>query len=162
MTQSTGSPYVDLEIIVIARDGEWRADGEPITHARTLQAFQKHLARLPDDSGWEIRMGRERKRLQVEDTAFFVRRVRGDADSGFTLELTDGSEQKLDPRTLHYTPGRLTCRIEWRHPDGTQGLAEARFLRGPSLEILSLARPGAGAGIYHIEIQSVTLDFREF
>lgn len=161
MAQSTGSPYVDLEIIVIARDGEWRADGEPITHERTLQAFQRHLARLPDDSGWEIRLGRERKRLQVEDTAFFVRGLLGDAMSGFILQLTDGSEQKLDPRTLHYTPGRLTCRIEWRHPDGPHGVAEARFLRGPSLEILSLATPGRATGIYQLAIEGVTLEFRE-
>jgi len=146
---------------VIARDGEWLADGEPITHERTLQAFQTHLARLPDDTGWEIRLGRERKRLQVEDTAFFVRGLRGDAESGFTLQFTDGSEQKLDPRTLRYTPGRLTCRIEWRHPDGTHGVAEAKLLRGPSLEILSLASPGPAAGLYQLEIEGVTLDFRE-
>ena len=161
MNQSPGAPYIDLETLTLTRNGEWLADGDPITHERTIRAFQGHLAPLADGSGWEIRIGRERKRVEVEDTAFFVRSLKGDARSGFMLELTDGSERPLDPHTLHYTPGRLTCRIDWQHPDGMKGLAEARFLRGPSLEILSLATPGRTDNLYHLKIQGVTIDFRE-
>jgi hypothetical protein len=161
MNQSLGEPYIDLETLTLTRNGEWLADGEPITHERTIRAFQGHLASLVDGSGWEIRIGRERKKIIVEDTAFFVRAIRGDAQSGFVLELSDGNERPLDPHTLHYSPGRLTCRIEWQHPDGTKGKAEARFLRGPSLEILSLAQPGSSEYLYHLKIQGVTIEIRE-
>ncbi len=131
--------YLDLEIIRLTRDGEWLADEEPITHERTLQAFQSHLFPTADGNGWEIRIGRETKRIEIEDTAFFVRMIEGDPQTGFTLHLTDGVRQKLDPQTLRYSPGRLVCTISWNRQGGATGQAEAKFLRAPYHELLAHA-----------------------
>jgi len=145
-------PYIDHEVIRLTASGVWLADGEEITHERTLSAFQRHLHPTEDGMGWEIRIGRERKRIEVEDTAFFVRKIEGTPETGFRLFLTDGTEQELDPKTLDYRPGRLVCRIHWPREGspvitndtatkekGSPGWAEARFLRAPYIELLSHA-----------------------
>ena len=140
MNTSSGLPYFDQEIITLTRNGEWLADGEPITHERTVIAFQSHLFRSLDEKGWEIRIGRERKTIEVEDTAFFVRLIQGSPEAGYQLYLTDGTQQPLVPETLKYSPGRLSCIIHCKRIGGA-GTAEARFLRSPFYELLSHAVP---------------------
>lgn len=123
--------FIDRETIRLTKDGIFLSDGEPIEHARTLEAFHRFLGR--DAEGCFIRIGRDFKRIEVEDTAAFVTDlawIGTDEDLGVELALRDGTRQRLDPETLAYRPERLTCRV--RLADGRE--EEAKFLRKPYLE----------------------------
>lgn len=127
----TESPlFVDRETIRLTANGTFLSDGEEITHARTVEAFHRFLDR--DDQGYYIRIGRDFKRIEVDDTARFVSEIAwASADDGANVELTllGGTRERLDPETLAYRPERLTCRVRG-------GTEEAKFLRKPYLELL--------------------------
>ena len=118
-------PYEDREVIVLTQDGIWIADGSEITHEPTRRLFARSLKK--DAEGYFLSIGRETKRIEVQDTAYFVERFV--TDSPLTIHLSDGTQEILDPSTLKYSPGRLTCRIK-------NSTEEAKFLRVPYYEIL--------------------------
>jgi hypothetical protein len=125
-----GSPppgYKDTEVLLLTREGVWLADGEEISHDPTRRLFAKSIRR--DEKGYFIHVGHEFKRIEVEDTAFFVQRLEGSPEAGYRAILSDETEEPVDPRSLTYRPGRLTCRVK-------AGEEEARFLRSPYFEIL--------------------------
>jgi hypothetical protein len=125
--------FIDRETIRLTKDGVFLSDGEEISHARTVGAFHRHLGR--DDEGWFIRIGRDFKRIEVEDTARFVSGIEwSGAEGNASVELTllDGTRERLDPETLTYRTDRLTCRVRG-------GKEEAKFLRKPYLELLMRA-----------------------
>lgn len=106
------------------------ADGEEITHEPTRRLFAKSIKK--DADGYLIHIGRETKRIHVEDTAYFVTGVTGNREAGYRLSLSDETSEGLDPITLVYKPGRLTCLI---NREGTK--EEAKFLAVPYYELLS-------------------------
>jgi hypothetical protein len=114
--------FVDREVIVLTRNGVWLADGHEITHEPTRKLFARSLRKDPD--GYRLYIGRETKLIQVEDTAYFVTRV-----DGTQLSINDETREALDPTTLQYRPGRLTCRIKG-------GTEEAKFLHAPYFDLL--------------------------
>jgi hypothetical protein len=111
--------FVDNEVIVIGKNGVWLADGVEISHDPTRRLFARSLKKQED--GYYLHIGRETKKVQVEDTAYFVNRIEGDSVRGYELVLSDESREKLNPETLAYKPGRLSCRVK-------AGTEEARFL----------------------------------
>jgi hypothetical protein len=111
--------FVDNEVIRLTKNGVWLSDEVEIDHEQTVRMFAKSLER--DAQGWLLRIGRETKRIVVEDTAYFVTRVEGSPSQGVELGLNDESRERLDPSTLTYRPGRLACRIKG-------GREEAKFL----------------------------------
>jgi hypothetical protein len=128
---TTGEPnapfFVDTEVIRLTRNGVWLSDDVEISHEPTRRLFAKILRR--DSEGYFLSIGRETKRILVEDTAYFVQRVDGDHSRGFELWLNDETRERLDPNTLTYQPGRLTCWIK-------NGTEEAKFLHAPYFEVL--------------------------
>ena len=71
--------------------------------------------------------------IHVEDTIYFVTSIDGVPEIGFTVRLNDGRALELEASTLHYKPGRLTCKVT--HPnDKTR--EEARFLSTAYHELL--------------------------
>jgi hypothetical protein len=118
--------FVENEIIVLNKEGVWIADGVEITHEPTRRLFAKSLHQ--DADGWYLHVGRETKRITVEDTPFFVHGLEGDAATGYTLRLSDETREALELDQLHYRPGRLTVTLARGH--------EAKFLRGPYFELL--------------------------
>ena len=123
--------FVDNEVITLTRNGIWIADGVEISHEPTRRLFARSLKR--DDQGYSLHVGRETKRINVEDTAYFVVRVDGEPAHGFELTLSDESRETLDPRTLSYRPGRLICRIKnEKSPDAE----DAKFLHAPYFDLL--------------------------
>jgi hypothetical protein len=128
MTTSPNAPFfVDNEVITLTKNGVWIADGVEISHEPTRRLFAKSLKR--DAQGCFLAIGRETKRIEIEDTAYFVQRIDGDHKRGFELWIGDETHEKLDPKTLSYRPGRLTCRIK-------NGSEEAKFLHAPYFELL--------------------------
>ncbi|MCM2322024.1 MAG: DUF1285 domain-containing protein [Oligoflexia bacterium] len=106
------------EKLVLNRHGTWLADGKEITHDATRRAFSRKIRK--DSEGYFIQLGPEKKRITVEDTPYFVRRIEGSPQEGYELWLSDETHERLDPHTLDFTPGRLACRL-------ARG-EEARFL----------------------------------
>jgi hypothetical protein len=118
--------YFDHEKMVLTRNGVWLADGEEITHEPTRRLFAKSLQH--DSKGYFLYIGHETKRIQVEDTAYFVHRIERHGNQ-IELWVSDDSQEPLDLTTLAYSPGRLTCKIK-------QGREEAKFLSAPYHELL--------------------------
>lgn len=120
-----------FEDIILTKNGVWLSNGEEITHEKTTLAFSRNLFRCPE--GWEIRLGQEKKVIHVEDTPYFVISIDGAPEIGFSMMTNDGRAQELDPATIKYKPGRLTCSVF--HPN-EKTHEEARFLSAAYYEIL--------------------------
>lgn len=87
------TPYLKLEI---DREGRWFQNGAEIVHPEIYRAFNRMLERVPD-GGYQVRLGREICRVQVEDAPFVVRRIVHDAPSLIMLELNDGTREEFRP-----------------------------------------------------------------
>jgi hypothetical protein len=122
------------EDLVLTKFGQWLSNGEPITHAGTVALFFRILRR--DEDGYFLEIGREHKRVEVEDTPQFVVRILGDLDRSPELEFSDGAVEALDPARLRYSHS-LQRLIIHRAKDGIV----ARFLHAPYHEILQRAEP---------------------
>ncbi len=130
MTNENAPFFIDREVIVLTKNGVWLADGTEITHDPTRRLFAKSLKK--DKAGYFLHIGRETKRIDVEDTAYFVYRVdfiEGDPDRGVELWINDETKERLDPFTLQYRPGRLVCKIK-------NGKEEAKFLHAAYFDLL--------------------------
>lgn len=121
--------YVDREVIRLTRNGVWIADDAEITHEPTRDLFARSLKK--DEQGYFLQIGRETKRIEVEDTAYFVQRFYGTPQGaqGIELQINDGTSERLDPLTLSYRPNRLTARIKGKSE-------EAKFLSTAYNELL--------------------------
>jgi uncharacterized protein len=107
-------------------DGRLCHQGEPITHARTLEVLWRSLERQPDGR-YLVRVGRESGYVQVDDAPYGVRGVTFDGN-GARLHLTDGTEEALDPRTLALdAEGVLHCTVKGGH--------RGRFTRAAQLDV---------------------------
>jgi len=119
-------------------EGRFLVHGEPVTHARTLQALWRGLR--PADGGWEVRIGREVARVQVAETPFAVCAAVREGDR-IVLWLPDGRREPLDPRTLRLgADGVLRCTL-------ASGFA-ARFTRAAQVALAPCLEedPGAPSG----------------
>jgi hypothetical protein len=125
--------FVDNEVIRILKNGTWIADESEITHEPTQKLFAKSL--FKNEKGYYLKIGRETKTILVEDTAFFVIRVDGEphGKDGVTLTLSNEQKLRLNPSTLHYRPGRLTCSV--KTPNIEEEI-EAKFLSAPYFDLL--------------------------
>ena len=117
------------ESLTLTKNGQWLSDGKPVTHAGQVALFFRILRR--DEDGYFLEIGREHKRVEVEDTPQFVVRILDDLDQNPRLEFSDGAIEALEPARLLYSGSdqRLTVT---RSTDGIT----ARFLHAPYHEIL--------------------------
>ncbi len=120
-----------FESIILTKEGTWLSNGEEITHPNTQIAFSRNIYRCPE--GFEIRIGRDKKVIHVEDTLYFIVGIDGAPELGFSIRLNDGRQVELNPDTLQYRPGRLTCKV-WNPNEGTHD--EAKFLTTAYYELL--------------------------
>ena len=146
---STNAPFfADLETITLSKDGIWLSDGIEITHGPTRRLFSKSLSR--DSSGVYLKIGRESKKIVVEDTCYFVTRIEGSPASGYQLFCNDETSEHLLPDTLKYSPGRLTCKIKG-------GAEEAKFLRNPYFDLLQHLEEDQDGYFLKLENQPIRL-----
>lgn len=130
MSTQPSELFIDQEVIRLTSDGVFLSNGEEITHSRTIDAYHRHLGR--DEEGYYISIGRDFKRIEVENTAYFVYGVHflgKGTDERVQLKLLGGHEEILDPSTLLYENDRLSCLVK-------NGTERARFLRSPHTELL--------------------------
>jgi len=147
--QGTPPPgYVDTEVIRLTKNGVWLADGKEISHEPTLRLFARSLKK--DEKSYFLHIGREMKRIEVEDTAYFVERIEGTASQGYVLHINDGTSERLTPQTLRYQTGRLTCQLR-EHDE------EAKFLSIPYMELLKQAEEDENGFFLLIEGKRIRL-----
>jgi hypothetical protein len=132
--------------IRVDRQGELIHEGEPIRHEGLRRALFRWLDRL-DDGRYILRLDQDRfAYLDVEDTPLVVRALRVDGDR-VSLQLSDGSEEPLDPLTLTVDgQGILRCwvrarRIEARLATSAAAVLAERITETPQGPALAL---GAG------------------
>lgn len=143
-------PNSQEEVIVLSKNGDWLSDGEEITHEPTLKLFSRSIKR--DAQGYFLSVGRETKRIQVEDTPYFVHRIDGSSSDGYFLWVSGEIREKLDPQTLSYRPGRLCCRL--------QNGEEAKFLQAPYMELLKELQESGYSYFLTIEGRRIQLGAR--
>lgn len=114
--------FIDNETIRVTKDGVWLSDGEPITHERTLEAYNRFLGR--DQDGYFIQIGNNFKRIEVEDTPYFIRLAWKDQHGKLHGRLTNGVEIEIQPSLLRLSRDRLAYPI-------LEGSDEAKFLPQP-------------------------------
>ena len=104
-------------------DGRWYADDEPVVHPRLARLFSRYLRRKPS-AGYEIWIDeRYHADVEIEDTPYVVISVHADAGESLSIELNDGTAERLDAGTLEVGAGNvLYCAVK-------QGAERARFLR---------------------------------
>ncbi len=91
-------------------EGRWWHDGEPVTHPRIIEAWNRGIER--DERGrYILRFGKDWAVIAVDDAPIQVVGARPQADV-FVLALSDGREETLDPSTLELAAdGVLHCRV---------------------------------------------------
>jgi hypothetical protein len=95
----------------IRRDaaGRWFNDGVPITHPKLRRAFDAWIDRA-DDGRYCLKNEINWAYVTIEGPPLFVRDV--SLDGGVTLELSDGTRERLEPSTLREgTGGALYCEV---------------------------------------------------
>ena len=93
-----------------------------------------------------VQLGRYRGEIEIEEAGFFVR---GFDPAGAGLSLSDGSEERLDVRSLRVSPrdGALLCRVKSGLAPG--GLL-ARFQHAAQAELLNAAEQGPGGVVLRV------------
>lgn len=104
-TGRRGPPPLRPFGLVLHRDGSWTHEGRPITNPRLRRLFDRSVRYLPDEDKFVVQVGRFRGQIEVEEAAFFVRAT--DLERG-TVQLSDGSEEPLDPATLSVSDERAS------------------------------------------------------
>lgn len=140
-TPPPGPPPLRPFGLVLHRDGRFTHEGHPIRNARLRAAFERSVRYLPEEGKYVVQLGHFRGEVEVEEAGFFVRSV--DLARG-TIALSDGSEEPLDPATLHasaHDPDVLLCRVKAQLVPG--GLP-ARFDRDAQGELLQAVEEGEG------------------
>jgi hypothetical protein len=129
----------------IDAEGRFLHRGEPITHARTLEALWGSLSR--DREGrYLVRIGRESAYVEIVDAPYAVRGVLDAPDGVPWLLLSDGSREPLDPGTLAVgADGVLRCSVKGGHA--------ARFDRSAQVALgLALEEDPPGSGRFTLVV----------
>lgn len=93
------------------REGRFFHDGAPVEHEGIARAFTRGLSRT-GDGRYVVRLGGDFAYVSVDDAPWQVRRVIP-ADGALRLQLSDESEETLDPGTLACSPeGVLYARVK--------------------------------------------------
>jgi len=115
----------------IDRDGELKHDGELVRHEGLRSALFRWLDRLPDGR-FVLRLDTDRfAYIDVDDTPLVARAARIEGASIF-VALSDGTEERLDPATLHVDrAGGLRCLVRG-------GRLEARLTTSAAVVVAEL------------------------
>ncbi len=102
-------------VIRIDREGHWFYNGSQIIHPNVLKVFNDGLF-LGEDNNHYLRVDDDIAHIEVEDTPFVVRRVgpieRERELAGFTIGLSDGTEETLDLGSLEINRNNIPyCRV---------------------------------------------------
>jgi hypothetical protein len=106
-------------MIFIDKEGRWYHKGAEMIHRDFIRLFYRNME-LDSEGRYVINWNRERCWVEVEDTAFVVRRVvyeDGDrtGNARFVLNLSDDTEEELMPDTIFIGDDNvLYCKVKNR------------------------------------------------
>ena len=131
--QSKGPPPLASFDLVLHHDGAWTHEGVPFRNIRLREKFDRSVRYLAEEKAYVVQIGRFRGLIDVEEAGFFVRVL--DPESG-TMELSDGSDAKLDVASLRPSgrDGALLCQVKCELAPG--GLP-ARFSHAAQAEFMN-------------------------
>lgn len=134
--------------LTFGSDGRWYADDAPVVHPRLARLFSRYLRRKAD-GGYEIWIDeRYHADVTVDDTPYVVTTVEPEADGQFTLDLSDGTNELLDPDSLRVSADNvLYCRVK-------NGREPARFLRSAYYQLAQFIED-AGNGRFQLRCAGV-------
>ncbi len=113
------TPYLKL---FIDKDGRWFQNGKEIIHSGIYKLFAGSLEKA-SDGGYQVRMGQQICRVEVEDAPFVVKSVIDENQGPISIVLNDGSEEPLDPQSFWIGAENVPyCRVKG-------GVFPARFSR---------------------------------
>jgi uncharacterized protein len=113
------TPYLKL---FIDKDGRWFQNDKEIIHPGIYKLFAGSLEKVAE-GGYQVRMGQQICRVEVEDAPFVVKTVIDENERPISLVLNDGSEEPLDPRSFWIGADNVPyCRVKG-------GVFHARFSR---------------------------------
>lgn len=124
--------------IVLDDQGRFWHDGALVEHPGMARAFASWIQRHPDDGRFILSNGFDWTYFTVRDVPYFVRAVRA-SDGTPIAELSDGSQEPLDPSTLEAdAAGAVYCRVK-------SGKFAAKFTPGAQTALAPwLAQSGSG------------------
>ena len=139
--------------LILHHEGRWSHEGGPIANARLRAAFDRGVRFLPVEAVFVVQLGRYRGQIEVEEAGFFVRSF--DPASGL-IALSDGSEERLAPDSLHVSTrdGALLCRVK-RDLVATGLLA--RFTHAAQAQLLGAVEEGPDGPFLRIAGRAVRL-----
>ncbi len=117
--------------ISLTRDGEFIHEGEKVERPALAAAMHTWLSYHPDDGRVILENGFDWCYITVEDTAHFVKAVRGAPPEAPTLELLSGHAEPLRAATL--TVDQAGVVFAGVVPRGATTPQPARFLREAQL-----------------------------
>ena len=126
------TPYLKL---VIDKEGRWFQNGAEIVHGEIYRQFCAMLEHSPD-GGYQVRMGREVCRVEVEDAPFVVLRVTELDSQRVSILLNDGTTEPFDPERFWIGADNVPyCTVK-------NGEFPARFSRPAYYQIARHIQPG--------------------
>ena len=153
--------------IVLDRTGRFFHESAEVTHPGMARAFASWITRHPDDGRYILSNGYDWSYFQVEDTPFFVERIRllpaapaepsggGAPGPAESLELFDGTREPFDARALRVgADGVLRIAVK-------SGAFEAKFSRSAQLSLEPFLEAGPDGSIRlklaggHVELPQV-------
>ncbi len=113
----------------IRLDGEGRFfhDQAIVEHAKLAEAMHRWIAKHPDDGRFILTNGYDWTYFTVDDVPYFVRSIRR-VDGDAVLVLSDGTEEPLEPSTVHANErGELYVKVKATAKDGPFDAKMTRF-----------------------------------
>lgn len=132
----------ELQEIRLDERGEWTHEGLMFENPKIVDLFSRSVGRT-DGGTWVLEVGRFTYPITVEDTGFFVELVDWSPDPP-TMQLSDGTTERLQCDTLDYRPGgRLYCTVK-------DGQFRARFKRPAYHSIIEHVRDDNGTAVIEV------------
>jgi hypothetical protein len=123
-------------------EGRFFHDGARVEHPGLEAAMHTWIARHPDDGRFILTNGYDWTYFTVEDAPLFVRSLRVERDS-VTLRLSDGSEERWDPKTTRIVGEHVYAAVKGR-------TMEARFDRHAQTSLGEVLEERDGGFVAHI------------
>lgn len=115
----------------LSKNGEWWHNGVAFQREALSNLFHRSIIWDEVEKQYFVKIGRQRARFDVEDTAYFVTELL-DETRPWHLKLNDGSEEDLKAQTLCLgSEDQIYCQVKDYH--------RARFSRSAHQRLLSHA-----------------------
>ena len=127
-------------LIYIDKEGRWFHKGVEMVRREFVRSFYQQME-MDATGRYVILWGGERCYVDVEDTAFVVKRVSSPGEkegkgTGFKIRLSDDTEEELMPDTLYLGGNNiLYCKVK-------KGNFPARFNRAAYYQLAAHVEPG--------------------